>query len=272
MEAHRAYWLDQLKGNIPVLELPTDFQRPAVLTHRGGRIRGIIDPEKYRQLIQLTLTYNTSLYSLLMTLAKALLYRYTGQKEIIVGYPIAMRDHTDLENQVGFYLNTLPLKTLIEGKVPFIEVLQKVKAGMLHNHAHQLYPFEKIVSGLGFARNTSRSPLFDVVVVLQNLQIHKQEVTELNDLSIDLYNTEQVTSSIDLRLEFLERADHIVIHFDYNSGLFEPATIQLFMDRFLAILEQAVSDPYINIDEFIFKNDNNLQPDNKIGSHFTIKF
>ncbi|WP_133054869.1 condensation domain-containing protein, partial [Niastella populi] len=260
------------KGNIPVLELPVDFQRPAVLTHRGGRVRGIIDPEKYRQLLQLTLSYNTSLYTVLLALSKALLYRYTGQKEIIVGYPISMRDHTDLENQVGFYLNTLPLKTEIEGDNSFIEVLQKVNEGMLLNHAHQLYPFEKIVSGLGFSGNTSRSPLFDVVVVLQNLQIHKQAVTELDDLTIDLYDVEQVTSSIDLRLEFLERADHIVIHFDYNRGLFKPATIQVFMDRFLAMLEQAVKDPQINIDEFIFKHDSNLQLNNNIGSHFSIKF
>jgi amino acid adenylation domain-containing protein len=272
MEAHRAFWLNQFKGNIPVLELPADFQRPAVLTHRGGRVRGIIDPEKYRELLQLSLTYNTSLYTMLLALVKALLYRYTGQKEIIVGYPIAMRDHTDLENQVGFYLNTLPLKTVVEGGNSFIEILQKVNEGILHNHAHQLYPFEKIVSGLGASRNTSRSPLFDVVVVLQNLQIHKHAVTGLDDLTVDLYDIEQVTSSIDLRLEFLERADHLVIHFDYNSGLFKPATVQLFMDRFLAILEQAVTDPHISIDEFIFKNDNNLQRENNIGSHFTIKF
>jgi amino acid adenylation domain-containing protein len=270
---HRAYWLDRFSGELPVLDLPADFPRPEVLMNQGGVVRRNIDPERYVLLSELARQSESSLYTVLMGLAKALLFRYTGEPDIIVGYPVSVRNNPELEEQVGFYLNTAALRTRVTGADTFAEIIQRVKAGMTADHAHLLYPFDKVVSDLGLTRHAGRSPLFDVVVVLQNLKIHREGLRYVAGLSVEPYPMSRVTSSVDLRLEFIEREDSIDINFEYNKGLFKAGTIRLFMDRFLSLLDQAVANPGIKIEDFDFENTSKtLDLANNLDNHFNINF
>jgi tyrocidine synthetase-3 len=269
---HRQYWMEQLGGGIPVLELPYDYSRPDTFIHRGGKISAVIPQESYLQLSQLGGLYGVSLYMLLMAASKALLYRYTGQPDIVVGYPVSLRNYAALENQVGFYLNTLALRTGIAGNNSFRDLVLNIKSSMLKAGKHQQYPFDKLVSSLRYARSANRSPLFDVVVVLQNLQVHQQEVNKMGDLEVSVLPTAQVASSVDLRMEFIERSDFITANFEYNMGLFHSDTIELFMNRFLSLLSQVLANPDMLLEEIVFEKEQVMAPAHIPADHFTINF
>ncbi len=270
---HRAYWLARLGGvPVPLLNLPTDFPRPDVLSHRGGVVSGTIDRESYLRLTQLANQYDSSLYTVLMGLSKVLLFSLTGQSDIIVGYPVSLRDHVELENQIGFYLNTVALRTTVTSADTFAGLLQRVREGMLTNHQHLLYPFDKVVADLGLARSTARAPLFDVVVVLQNLQVHKEGLGDTADLLVEHCPLELTPSAVDLRFEFIEREDWIDVNFDYNKGLFKAETVRVFLDRFLSLVSQVPNDPAAGIGDILYGNDKARAFASTLDNYFNVSF
>ena len=139
-------------------------------------------------------------------------------------------------------------------------------------HSHKLYPFDKLISSLGLARNTGRSPLFDVVVAMQHLQIHKQELNNMAGLAVEVYPVELAASSIDLRLEFIERTDYLDLNFEYNKSLFKGSTIRLFMERFLSLLAQVLEDNTVKIEDLIFGDEEALTGTRDLENNFTMNF
>ncbi|MEM7110379.1 MAG: amino acid adenylation domain-containing protein, partial [Bacteroidota bacterium] len=170
LEASRAYWLSRFKGEVPVLSLPTDRVRPRVKTYRGGLVVGKIPMEVLSSLESLLQKQGATLFMGVTALVKVLLYRYSGQEDLIVGSPVTGRDHQDLSGQIGFYLNTLALRTHIDANKGFISLLKQLKETTLAAYEHQRYPFDKLVDELDLKRDRSRSALFDVMVILANAE------------------------------------------------------------------------------------------------------
>jgi amino acid adenylation domain-containing protein/non-ribosomal peptide synthase protein (TIGR01720 family) len=222
-EAHRRYWHHKLSGQLPALNLPTDYPRPQALTFAGKTLSFNFDSPWTNKLWELGREHGASLFMTLVALVKVLLYRYTGQPDIIIGTPIAGRDHPDLEDQIGCFVNTLALRDILAGENSFAQVLKRVKQTAQEAYEHQIYPFDLLVSELDLDRDMSRSPIFDVMVVLQNI-----ETTDFNlgDVKISEFDSGFSVAKFDLTFEFVEIKDGLWLNISYNTRLFSEDKIQ----------------------------------------------
>jgi amino acid adenylation domain-containing protein/non-ribosomal peptide synthase protein (TIGR01720 family) len=237
LQQQKNYWLQQMEGELPVLDLSTDKPRPAVKTYNGGIVKRIFSPALSAALKQFNQQRGSTLFMSLLAGVNALLHRYTGQEDIIIGSPIAGREHAELENQVGFYINTLALRTRFSGTDSFSRLVEQVKAVALGAYDHQLYPFDALVEDLGVQRDVSRSALFDVMVVLQDTP---QDVQEVKGISLSRYEgLEHKTSKFDLLFNFNE---DLQLSIEYNTDLFFAETIE----RMAAHLEQLLNAAVAN--------------------------
>ena len=159
-----------------MLQLPTDYPRPAVQQFLGDRVSFSLDRELTAGLRRLAEETETTMYMVLLTAYKALLFRYTGQEDLIVGTPVAGRGHADLERVMGLFVNTLALRSYPSGEKTFVSFLQEVKEQLLEAFQHQDYPFEMLVEQLALTRDASRNPLFDTMFVLQNTENQSLEL------------------------------------------------------------------------------------------------
>ncbi len=271
-DVHRKYWLSQFENGIPVLNLPTDEKRPDLITFNGKRIQSVINREVYLQIYTLIGKYNISLYSILMGLVNILLYRYTGQSSLITGYPVTLRSTYELEEQVGMFLNTLPLCIAIKDDEAPISVIEQVSEKMAEAHKHQIYPFDLLVSDLNVARTKNRSPLFDVVVVLQNMNINQAEVNKMTNICIQEYYNEDILTTIDLRWEFIQRRDSIVVNIEYNSRLFKKETILSLNRLFSGLLHHFLENPEMPISDISLNKDKNTELKSTQNEYFNIHF
>ncbi|HEY9666982.1 MAG TPA: condensation domain-containing protein, partial [Coleofasciculaceae cyanobacterium] len=250
LETQLAYWRQQLDG-ISVLNLPTDRPRPAVQTYRG-----------VTQLLQLPQSLSTALealsqqegVTLFMTLLAAfqtLLYRYTQQEDITVGSPIANRNRSEIEGLIGFFVNSLVLRTDVSGNPTFLELLGRVKEVALGAYAHQDLPFEKLVEELHPERNLNQNPLFQVVFALQNAPMEALELPGLTLSPLQFVDTG--TTRFDLEFHLWERKQNNGLGVDssegisgfvvYSTDLFDAATINRMLGHFQTLLEGIVANP-----------------------------
>jgi amino acid adenylation domain-containing protein len=244
----RQYWMEQFGGEIPLLDLPADFQRPPVKTYRGAVTNLVLDREQTRALQALSQQHGTTLFMTLLAVVKGLLYRYTGQEDIVIGSPVAGRDHGDLENQIGFYVNTLALRTAFSGADPFEVLLEKVRNTTVNAFQHQIYPFDKLVDDLNLQRDMSRSPLFDVMVQLKNFDLDGQTPSPLSFSSL---LSQSISSQFDLSFDFRETDGELQTTIEYNTDLFAPATIERLgrhLVNFTASVLQHPSAPLHRLD------------------------
>src|SRR5437763_465999 len=201
LEEQLAYWKRQLGGGLPILELPADRPRPALQTYNGASISFPLSPALSRSLKALCKAEGVTLFMTLLAAFKVLLYRYTGQEDLVVGSPIANRHRQELEGLIGFFVNTLAMRTDLSGDPTFRELLRRVRETALGAYAHQDLPFEYLVEQLQPERNLSHSPLVQVVFVLQNTPERKAELPGLS-LTPLKYGVE--TAKFDLTLYFEE--------------------------------------------------------------------
>jgi tyrocidine synthetase III len=254
---HKAYWLKQFEGELPVLELPADKMRPAVKTYNGDVVRKRINSKLSKGLYTLTQQQGSTLFMGLLATVNALLYRYTNQEDIIIGSQIAGREHADLEDQIGNYLNTLALRTRFKGDNSYRELLEIVRGVSLDAYAHQLYPFDELVEALPLRYDMSRNPLFDVSVVLQNAQMNNQpELPDLGDIKINAYGgVENTISKFDLAFDFMEVGEEIQISIVYNNDIYLQSTAERFIDHLNQLLEVIIACPDKPINELEFLNE-----------------
>ena len=226
------YWHHKLSGPPAVLQLPLDFPRPPVKTYAGKRLKQRLPAELTEQLNQLCQSQQVTLFTILLSSVKTLLFRYSGQEDIVVGSPIAGRNYPELENQIGFYVNTLPLRTELQGDQPFSALLHSVQQTVTEAFDHQDYPFDKLVDELGIQRDTSRHPLFDVAVVLQNTENAELAIEglELNDFEEGIS-----TTKYDLSFTFEQIDGVLFLDIDYNTDLFNTERIQLMASHVQAL-------------------------------------
>ncbi|MHB8524061.1 MAG: amino acid adenylation domain-containing protein, partial [Limisphaerales bacterium] len=234
------FWKQQLRGRLPDLDLPTDRPRPAVQTYRGATCRFALPPPLSAALKTLSRQENVTLFMLLLAAFKTLLHRYTGQEDILVGSPIAGRTRIETEGLIGFFLNTLVLRTDLAGDPTFRECLKRVRQVALDAYAHQDVPLEKLVDDLQPQRDLSRSPLFQILFILQNTPLPplKLEALKLTPIPLDTG-----TAKFDLTLSLEETGDTLAGYAEYNTDLFEADTIRRLLGHFQTLLAGIVADP-----------------------------
>jgi amino acid adenylation domain-containing protein len=237
---HRDYWHKQLAGDIPVLNLPTDFPRPSLQTFNGNELAFALLAEPKNSLLAFCRQQNVSLFMILVAVIKVLLYRYTSQEDIIIGSPIAGRNNADLENQIGFYISTLVLRDQIHGEKSFETFLQQVKQTALAAYDHQIYPFDSLVNELNLHRDMSRSPLFDVMVILQNASGELEQ--SVDGLLMRPVIPESQTSKLDLTFHFKENEKGLYFSIEYNTDLFLEDRIKRMGNHFKVLVESILAD------------------------------
>lgn len=253
-----AYWLEQFEGEIPVMELPNYSLRPLIRTYNGDSISRLFSKEFTQKLKTYSAQQEATLFMTLMAGVKALLYRYTGQKDIIVGTPIAGRDHPDLENQIGLYLNTLAIRTRLEEEHnTFESLLKKEKSTLLSAYEHQLYPFDELVSKLDIKRDAGRSALFDVLVVFQNqnqLSLGKTK-KDIDTLEIQEYEYHRKTSQFDITYNFSEEEKQIKLNITYNKDIYDQAQIKRMLAHFENLISLSIDGESIEETDFLTENE-----------------
>ena len=235
-----AYWQQQLTGELPILQLPTDRPRPTVQTYAGKTLSFIFPNSLTEELKSLSKQEGVTLFMTLLAGFKTLLYRYTGQADILVGSPIANRNRTEIENLIGFFVNTLVLRTDLSGNPSFRELLGRVRETTLGAYAHQDLPFEKLVEELQPERNLSRTPLFQVMFVFQNAPT---ATLELPGLNIQPLEVKTETAKFDLTLNIQNTVAELTGTIEYNTDLFDETTISRLVKHFETLLTGIVANP-----------------------------
>src|SRR5882672_1269714 len=238
------YWKQQLSG-LATLELPTDWTRPAMQSDRGAQVDGWLAPGMGEALRQLGRAEGATLFMVGLAAFKVLLSRYSGGTDIVVGTPIAGRGRTELEGLIGFFANTLVLRTDLSGGPTFRQVLGQVRECALGAYTHQDLPFEKLVEELAPARDLSRNPLFQVCFALQT---QTGSGLALRGVQVRRVALAARHAKFDLTLNLSEHAGRLQASFEYCADLFERTTIERMCEHFGVLLESIVADPDQSID------------------------
>jgi amino acid adenylation domain-containing protein/non-ribosomal peptide synthase protein (TIGR01720 family) len=246
LHQHLNYWHRQLSGAPVLLELPTDRLRPAIQTFQGAVLRFLLPPELSNQVKQLSQKSGNTTFMILLAAFNILLHRYTGSKNIVVGSPIANRTHAETESLIGCFTNTLALHTSLAGDPSAEEVLQQVRDVALGAYAHQDLPFEQVIDALQIERSLSHTPLFQVMLVLQNTPLPEFSADHLqwNVLEVD-----SGTAKFDITLTFTETELGLQGKAEYNTDLFDQSTISRLCDHFSNILQAVLETPQQRISQ-----------------------
>jgi len=240
------YWQQQLAGAPPLLELPTDYPRKTVQTAIGGKEFFELGVEFTQQLKRLSQEEGVTLFMTLFAAFSTLLYRYSGQEDIVVGTPIANRNRSEIEGLIGFFVNTLALRTQFEDNPSFSELLHQVRQTSLDAYAHQDVPFEQLVEALQPERSLSYTPIFQVVFALQNAPMAP---LELPGVSFNWLQIASAKAKFDLTLSMEETEAGLIGYWEYNRDLFEPGTIRRAIGHFKTLLEAIVTNPQMRVGE-----------------------
>ncbi|KJD40211.1 bacitracin synthetase [Paenibacillus polymyxa] len=241
-----AYWLDMFRGELPVLELPTDYPRPAMQSYEGRTLQLFMDSEKSEGLKRLAAENGATLYMVLLAGYTILLHKYTGQEDVVVGTPIAGRNHSDVQPLIGMFVNTLAIRSYPAAGKTFLDYLKEIKETTLGAFEHQNYPFEELVDKVNVARDLSRNPLFDTMFALQNtenLEIH------LPGLHLSTYASEEIVSKFDLSLDVTEIEEGLEYLFEYATALYKTETVEKLAAHYLQLLESILRNPSATIAE-----------------------
>jgi amino acid adenylation domain-containing protein len=239
LQTQLAYWQKQLDG-ISVLNLPTDRLRPAVPTYKGAK-QFLELPHSLTQALEaLSSQEGVTLFMTMLAAFQTLLYRYMQQEDITVGSPIANRNRSELEGLIGFFVNSLVLRTDFSGKATFRELLNRVREVTLEAYSHQDLPFEKLVEELHPERDLSYHPFFQVVFSLQNTPI---ETLELPGLTLSLFEFDSKNAKLDLEFHLWQDLESLKGQMVYSTDLFDDKTITRMLGHFQTLLESIVANP-----------------------------
>lgn len=244
---HRKYWLSQFEGELPVLELPAAFPRPAMISYNGRRLSSLISAAQTTALRALCRRQQATLFMGLVSVLKALFHRYTHQTDIIIGTSVAGRKDAELENQIGFYLNTLALRTSFSGSDSFEELLGKIRNNTLLAYEYQAYPFDRLIEEVQIDQGGRRSPLFDVLVLLQNYQAPAMQQEEVGPDENSIVDEGAVAAKYDLTILFYEMGSRLRMELNYNSDIYDKRAMERLMLHFKQLLAAATAQPDIEI-------------------------
>ncbi|MEM9216705.1 MAG: amino acid adenylation domain-containing protein [Cyanobacteria bacterium P01_F01_bin.150] len=240
------YWQQQLANAPPLLELPTDRPRPTVQSNRGDRVFFHLDRTLTDQLRHLSQRQGVTLFMTLFAAFSTLLYRYSGQTDIVVGTPIANRNRSEIEGLIGFFVNTLVLRSRFDNTPTFTELLAQVRQTALNAHAHQDLPFEQLVEALQPERSLSHTPIFQVMFALQNAPMAP---LNLPGIRFEWLQMESGRAKFDLFLSLEERNNELIGYWEYSQDLFDAATIQRAVGHFETLLGAIAANPNQSVAE-----------------------
>jgi amino acid adenylation domain-containing protein len=240
LTAQLGYWRNQLGGAPTLLELPSDLPRPAVKSHRGGVLHHSFGADFVADLGALGQRLHASLYMLLLAALGVLLYRRSGQEDFCIGSPIANRGDSAFEGLIGFFVNTLVMRLHLEGDPSFVELVSRVRETALDAYDAADVPFERLVEELQPRRSLSHSPLFQVVLAVQNVPTEDFALEGLTTEAIDLHNE---TAKFDLLIIAEHRAKELQLEVEYSVDLFDRATVERMIHSFETILRAAIAAP-----------------------------
>ena len=240
LESLLSYWRHQLRRLPEYLNLPTDYSRSAALSEKGAQYHFNISTELTEQLVHLSQQQGVTLFMILLAAFNTLLHRYTGQEDIIIGVPLSNRTRPEIEGLIGFFVNTLPLRTVFINNPTFKELLKQVRETTLNAYDHQELPLELILQDLKLERSASHSPLFQVVFVYQNAPT---SFPSLPDLEVDIIKHEGQTAKFDLVLNITPTAEGLRGMFEYRSDLFKPSTVERYISHWRTLLQQVAKNP-----------------------------
>ncbi|MCA1616619.1 MAG: condensation domain-containing protein, partial [Acidobacteria bacterium] len=240
LEEQLRYWRSQLAGAPPVLELPTDRPRPPVQTFHGSYHYHELPTELAASVRELCRKEDVTPFMLTLAAFQVLLHRYTGVEDVVVGTDIANRSHTGLEKLIGFFANQIVLRADLFGGPTFRELLRRVRQIVLEAYAHQDLPFEKIVNALLPQRDKSRNPLFQVMFVMQNVPM---PTLRMAGVTLSPIKVDNRTAKFDLVLFVVEKEDGLTTVWNYNTDLFDEATVARMSRHYETLLARAAADP-----------------------------
>ena len=246
LKSREKYWLDHLSGELPVLNLLTDFPRPSIQSFAGDRLVFRLEEECIRQLRRLIRRTGTTLFMVFLSALNILLSRYTSREDIIVGTTVAGRNHIDLQNIVGLFIETLALRNKPAGDKPFLTFLEEVKENTLNAFENQSYPFRELIEKVGGTapNRIGRNPLFDVMLIVQNVDMAPLEIEGLTVTPVDFRSTD---SKVDFTVEVFEDGAGIRFNLEYCTALFRKDTMQRLGGHLINVLKETAgrTDVYL---------------------------
>ncbi len=251
LEAQLRYWKNQLTNANTVLELPTDYPRLPVQTYRGAAASLILSPTLAVSLSTLSHRTGVTLFMTLLAAFGTLLHRYTGQEDILIGSPVAGRDRAEIEELIGFFINTVVLRINLTGNPSFLSLLSQVRQMALAAYAHQDTPFEKLVEASHCQRDLHRNPLFQVWFNMLNLGDIE---LELSGISVEPFPMLGNTATFDLSLYITEQNQGIQLELVYNTDLFNDDTAQQMLVHYQTLLENIIAKPEASISNLSLLN------------------
>uniref|UniRef100_UPI0032163CAE amino acid adenylation domain-containing protein n=1 Tax=Clostridium sp. TaxID=1506 RepID=UPI0032163CAE len=247
MKKQEEYWINRFSDEIPVLNMPTDYERPAIQSFEGDSVSFEVDEDTTLRLRKLTKETGTTMHMVLISAFNILISKYSGQEDIVIGTPIAGRAHADIQNIIGMFVNTLALRNKPEGDKKYIDFLKEVKENSLKAYENQSYQLEALVENLDLRRDTSRNPLFDVMFNMVDT-VNGGDI-KLDDIILKQYNNGNKISKFDLTLNAVESDAKINFSIEYCSKLFKIKTIERLSTHYVKILNSIVNNVEIKLNE-----------------------
>ncbi|WP_374964211.1 amino acid adenylation domain-containing protein [Lysinibacillus sp. RS5] len=254
-DEHLEFWSKELAGELPILELPTDYTRPQKQTFSGESIEINIPSNLVGQLRELSKKTESTSFISLLSIFKILLSRYSGQKDILVGIPTSGRGYEELDNLIGYFVNTIVIRTKLDNEPSFKEFLNQVKNTCLSAFSHQNISFEKLVEEINPTRDLSHTPIFQVMFS-HNLMTNENRY--LNKILVKPFEVKNIVTKYDLALNINESEDEIRLEVQYNKDLFNRETITKFTNNYLNLLESALSNLDQNVTRLSFLSEGEI--------------
>ncbi len=240
------YWIKAFEGEVPVLNMPTDYQRPSIQSFEGNNINFELSEELTDKLKQIAKETGSTMYMVLLSACNVLLSKYSGQEDIVIGSPIAGRPHADLQSIMGMFVNTLAMRNYPESSKTFKEFLAEVKASSLQVFENQDYQFEELVEGLNIRRDLSRNPLFDVMFTMQNMDA---EENQIEGLKFRPYEASNNIAKFDMTITATELGKTMLLSLNYCTKLFNKQTIQKMSKHLINILISIANNTNLRLSE-----------------------
>ncbi len=242
LEVIKEYWQNKLKQPRPILDLPSDYKRPIYSSVEGELLSYSTDAKSIKTLVEITNKQNASLFMALLSTVYILFYKYTGQEDIMIGSPVAGRQHYDLENQIGFFINTIVLRNEVNPEYSFEELLNKVKETLSSAFDNQVYPFDRLVDELDVERIQNRNPLFDVMVAWMVKNGSRLNMS-FNGIEMRGLDFRLAQSMFELTFLFEENEGKVTFAIEYNTSLFKRERINRMSGHFNKLIDGIVTNP-----------------------------
>ncbi|TKH36336.1 non-ribosomal peptide synthetase [Paenibacillus polymyxa] len=255
-QAHESYWLQNLNGELPILNMPTDFPRPQVQSFEGDSLTVTLESKLASRLYKLAQDTKSTIFIVLLAAYNVLLGKYAGQEDIIIGTPVAGRRHVDTQAMIGMFVNTLVLRNQPQSSLTFQSFLQEVKQNLLLALEHQEYPFDKLVDKLELVRDVSRNPIFDTMFSLQNVGT---DIVEAGGIRFKPEEFNAGISKVDFSLHVTEEKERLSFTLEYGTKLFKPETVRRLAEHFVRILEKVTQDAGMRLADITIISDEEKQ-------------